>query len=388
MKRLAMSCALFALLCAPAFAVAASSLPNVDRAALGAAGGRVAVVWNGTLFTMAARDGVLHRVAVTPAAGQAIADLRWAGRGSRLKFTVGDVAWTVNADGSAPHRVPSVCGGAQYPCIAVLSPDRKAYAYVATPPFPQNAKAVWSDALFTVHPPARPVRRYVAHGAGISLIGWYRGTTGLLFWPDPNHSASIAADGLDLVALPQKGKLTRLVTMVPHREWLAFDAARDSVLAVAGQFRMAWTSKKLERCNLTVLRCNPLPLPKGYVTLDPAWSPVSDRIAYVRARDHGVADGFDGDAPLRAWLHTRVLYLDDAHGRHPRPLPQAGTNVYAPAFRHDGSALTFVRDDALWLLALGGGAPQRIVGPFPNPPAAIGDHGETFWSGYVAWSPR
>ena len=45
-------------------------------------------------------------------------------------------------------------------------------------------------------------------------------------------------------------------------------------------------------------------------------------------------------------------------------------------------------DDALWLLDTHGGAPARIVGPFPGTPDLFGFYGHASWPIAAAWNRR
>jgi hypothetical protein len=54
----------------------------------------------------------------------------------------------------------------------------------------------------------------------------------------------------------------------------------------------------------------------------------------------------------------------------------------------DGHHLLYIRDDALWLIDTHGGAPSRIVGPFPGTPDLFGYYGHASWPIVTAWNRR
>jgi len=329
-------------------------------------------------------------------------DGREAHRVAGLPPTAGAFSWSPTADtlavGTGPgapramslwlagpaeraHRLSAGMAGA-------WSPDGTVLAYAATRPFtsPQGR----SDALYTV-PVAGDVARgrYVSKDNGISVVGWWPDGKGLVFFVDPLHSASLAADGLDLYSLALDPRIgaPRLLTMaLPHMAWLAPSPSGHDLLLVAGAGREVWTGKALAVCNVRAAACRTLDQPPRVVSLDPTWSASGARIAYVRARDEGSIGGFGSSRGLLAWVGTRTLWVADANGGGARRLTAAGTGIYDPQWSRDGSHVLYLRDDALWLIPTGGADPTRIVGPFPGPFDLTGYYGYVSWAGVFAWS--
>ncbi len=93
-----------------------------------------------------------------------------------------------------------------------------------------------------------------------------------------------------------------------------------------------------------------------------AVSPAGDRLAFCRA-----AAGLD---PAESSLPVpSSLWVMDADGDNPRPLPQAGINCADPAFSQDGATLAFTVDETgalpaqrtIFTVPAGGGTPTRLI---------------------------
>ncbi|MGH2411782.1 MAG: biopolymer transporter Tol, partial [Chloroflexota bacterium] len=110
-------------------------------------------------------------------------------------------------------------------------------------------------------------------------------------------------------------------------------------------------------------------------------------IAYVLARDAGNVGGFGSAQANAAWVHTRVLWVADPTGAPAHALTAAGSGIYQPMWSRDSRSLFYVRDNTLWRVGAGGGAPIKVVGPFPTAPQfyPFGYYGHLSWSGQVAW---
>jgi dipeptidyl aminopeptidase/acylaminoacyl peptidase len=407
-------------------ATAPSGRPLVNVAAFRGQG-HLAFLWNNALYVLDGTAGVLRQLT---AGGQAPI-FAWSPDGRWLAYGTGNgEAWLARADGSVRHRVAAlpapVASFAWLPSRDVLSislggntpaaqhlwlvtpagrvsevaaatswglwsPDGKTLAYAVTLPFDGHPETR-SDALDTV--PAgggHPTRRFFGRHEGIVLAGWWPDGKGLLFWRDPWHSASLAADGLGLFSLPLGGTPRLLVTALTYADWMAPAPSGRDLLLVAGGEREAWHNKRLVRCDVETAICHALPQRPGFVALDPAWAPRGNHIAFVQARDRGSAidaAGFRTTQALLAWVHSHTLWVADANGAAAHPLPAAGTGVYQPQWSADGHHLLYIRDDALWLVATHGGAPARIVGPFPGTPDLFGFYGHASWPIVTAWNRR
>lgn len=415
--------------------------PEVDVAAFRGLG-RLAFVWNGRLYLLDGGAGIARALAEEgQATGPAWSpDGRWlaylavtdeAGRSGRLTLVRLEDALTLEVAGlpgpvepgafawSPAGNVLAVAPGGSPDSggLWLVEPDRggtarlaaapdarvwsfawapggDALAYVVTLPFERPETR--SDALLTValdegtgsqgEAPTEPAARYVAPQSGIELAGWWPDGRGLVFWEIPQHSMSLSADGAPLMTLPlDAGEPTTLARMLTYPEWLSWSPGGDRLLLVSGGGRAAWWPKVLAVCEVAAGTCRDLPQPPGMVSLDPAWSPAGDAIAFVRA--DLLEELLDG--PALDWESSRALWLAAPDGTGAREVEAAGSGVHHPVWSGDGSHLLFVRDEALWLLDVAALRVTRLVGSPAEPARLFRYYGHVAWSGNLAWySPR
>lgn len=109
--------------------------------------------------------------------------------------------------------------------------------------------------------------------------------------------------------------------------------------------------------------CDTLPQPDDAVSLDAAWSPAGERIAFVRAprerKNGGLAEG---------WISGRRLWLAAPDGSGAQDV--AGGGVFGPVWDRAGRLL-FVGDSALELGDTSAKPPVKVVSPFPAPDGDI-----------------
>jgi TolB protein len=335
-----------------------------------------------SLWLARAIGGQARQVHGLPAAVSSIA---WSPRTDTLAVVVAATApaqsaanglWLVTAAGSAQHLVRGTIDSMAW------APDGHVLAYSL-----EQGAPSYGDALYTR--PAtggQPTRRFLIRNAGIQLAGWWPDDSGVVFWRDPVHSASLAADGMGLYTLRLGGTPHLLTTTLGNPQWLSWAPSGHQVLVVAGAGREVWHDKALTTCDALAGTCHVLPPPAGSVALDPAWAPDGAQIAYVVARDAGAVGGL-GTTQQSAWVRTRTLWIAAPSGAGARPITAAGQAISQPMWSRDGTRLLYVRDNALWLVNTRGGAPVRVVGPFPQMPggAPAGSYGALPWSGMFAW---
>jgi hypothetical protein len=123
--------------------------------------------------------------------------------------------------------------------------------------------------------------------------------------------------------------------------------------------------------------------PGSGVSLDPAWSPTTPLLAYVKA-----PYTFD---PARAWYEAHEVFLWNPRSGSTRRLADvSGASV--PTWSRDGSHLLYVSGDGLWLAPVGrGGKAVAIEYPlFPHQQwnttsATISYFGQIDWTGQFSW---
>lgn len=334
------------------------------------------------LYVTHADGGQLHAIGGLPASVQAFV---WS--------PVADVLAVIPGPAAGPAGglwLATPTGGAREVAVAATSvrwsPDGKNLAYSLTLPFhdPQTR----SDALYTMPVGGVPARRFVATGSGITVAGWGPDGVSLLYWVDPQHSSSLAADGSQLFVLPLRtGSLpSQLATMLAYPDWLSWAPMDRRVALVRGDGRESWRHKTIVLCDSSVGPCRALAPRPGMVEIDPSWSPRGDRIAFVMARDVGAAAaGMPG--PLTgSWTQTRTLWIAHPDGTGLYHVRAAGHGVYAPQWSRDGRYLLYVRDNAVWLIDAAGRTAVRVVSPLIPSTAAPADYyGHIAWSSVLAW---
>jgi hypothetical protein len=193
------------------------------------------------------------------------------------------------------------------------------------------------------------------------LAGWW-GPRHLLYWIDPDMSASLAADGMQLVDLDlQTGRIHSLGEMLGYQDWLATSGHR--LLMVQGSGRSAFLGKHLQLCSLGGA-CRSIPgIPRADLSFDPSWSPDGRHLAFIVARSWKTS-GFMSGARYRNWLDSFVLWIanGDGSGAHPLVLRCHGLQCVRgalhgilhgaadPQWTRDSSGLLFERNGSLWLV--------------------------------------
>jgi Tol biopolymer transport system component len=228
--------------------------------------------------------------------------------------------------------------------------------------------------------PAAVVRTWA--GGLLELAGWWPDGSGLLYWPDSQGSASLAADGLplDSIQLGSSAPRTLVANMLVHGSWLAFAPGGRELAVVSGGNREIWLGgKAITICGQST-GCKQVLQPSGTVSMQPGWSPAG-RLTFARGSASGPF-GPNGRADfspawVTRWEATQQLWsaADDGAGQ----LRIAGTGAGAldPIWAKNG-ALLFVRDSWLWVLPAGSHSAERVAGP-------LNDITGTTFYGYVPY---
>lgn len=315
---------------------------------------------------------------VQPVAGVGNGGFVWSPAGATLAVTPATGGLWLVQPGGAPQQILTTQSGIS----AAWAPDGQSLAYAITLPFTQPEDR--DDSLFTVPVSGgKPTQQFISPRSGIQWFTWTPDGTGVLFWQDPVHSASLAADGVPLLRLPLPGSDARkLAVTLTRPEWLSWAPDGQRLALVEGSGRELWRGKSVSICTPAQEHCQPLLRADDGVSLDPAWSPAGGQITFVRADALNQAPG---DARTGgAWAASRTLWLAGADGQGTRALTAAGTGVYAPAWAKDGRHLLFVRENALWLIDTEKGAPVRLL-DFPPSTAQNAFYGSISYGQAYAW---
>ncbi len=253
--------------------------------------------------------------------------------------------------------------------VDAWSPDGSAFAYVATsltgtldtanasgPTTSMWRAAADGSATKQLFNPGTPAPY------GIVLAGWYNNH--ILFWSDPQFSASLLADGVPLHAIPAQGGTDREIVpwMLAHPDFLAISPDGTRLAATEGGNRQTWTNKHIVTVDMasgtrTQITGN------AVAAFSPAWSPNGQQLAYVAGPDVG---SVGGGAAAQQGIEQRHIWVMDADGMHKQQIT-ADDAFYdeRPRWTADGTHVLFVRVDAqnqpsLWMARPDGSGLEQI----------------------------
>lgn len=248
-----------------------------------------------------------------------------------------------------------------------------------------------SDVLFvdSLQPHSSPKPLVSAARAGIQLAG-IAGKQ-VLYWVEPQHSESIAADGMVLYRIRANGgRPQSLATTLGYPSWLSAANTSSSLYAVVGGPRLAWTGKTLRRYDLATGTSRWIAGNTAWVALDPAADPATGRLAFVRAANLSIKTwGFSSPGPLETWVASRTLWVTRPGGIAPKPVAAAGYGIYRPEWTAHPDVILYAKGRGLWLVNMSAGQPIQVVcnvlGSTEND--QFGFYGHRFLANEYAWVP-
>lgn len=297
--------------------------------------------------------------------------------------------WT-DVPGAAPTYVAEVGPG---PGDLAWTPDGTRLAFDDAVPVTRSPTGRPTSSLSTVAlAGGTPQTAYqLTDGSSLRLAGWWPGGGGLLFWIDPDNSASLAETGLLLYGLAAGSSVPiQLARSLVGQQWLAPAPTGSTLAVVAGGGRTLWSpGRVVDRCDVPSGACQPAPIGQGTVGLAPAWTPSGGLLYAVSAASTGQGELPDAYYP-GSMAHqdaTSALWYLAPGAVTAQPLTQAGNAVVADQVGATGDAMLVVRDDALWLTSLTSSSPAtRIATPLYSSAGPSGYYAEVDWIGTFAWS--
>ncbi len=272
--------------------------------------------------------------------------------------------------------------------IASVTAGYGLVAYSVVHPMPSKYPGNATDVLYVVHlrPHSFPKPLLSTWDSGIQLAG-IAGNY-ILYWVDPQHSASIAADGMVLYSVRSTGgRAQTLTTTLGYPSWLSFSSP-DTLYAVAGGLRIVWARKTLRRYSLATGKYSLIAGNSAKVALDPAADPATSRIAFVAAANLGVKTwGFSSPAPLEKWVASRTLWVTKPGGASPQPVAAAGYGVYHPTWTANPNVILYAKASGLWLVNLSTGHTVEVVSGLPGSSEddQFGFYGHRFMADEYSW---
>jgi hypothetical protein len=160
--------------------------------------------------------------------------------------------------------------------------------------------------------------------------------------------------------------------------------------------KFVWYAKAVTTCSLPSASCTAVPMPRGDVSLDPAWSPEGSALAYVTAPEStlGVPSGPPRYAPyedlfswpqVAPWYDKRTLWILASGSASPQQVASVH-GASDPVWSSSGTSLLYVSHRELWLLPTLAAAPVRVA-PLDTSSGEGGRYvfGYADWTGSFTW---
>jgi dipeptidyl aminopeptidase/acylaminoacyl peptidase len=216
----------------------------------------------------------------------------------------------------------------------------------------------------------------------------------ILFWEDPDFSASAIADGLELFRVSADGGSAKSmgVSTLVHNDMLSLSPDGTRVAITAGSGREEWERKRIAVIDLNTAALSRLTDDRT-VAVCPSWCPRGDRIAFAAAPEPDAGAGVGGGEPARRLLEKRRIYMSGTSATSvPRQLTSdALYRDEEPMWSADGRHILFGRIDrgnnqTLWLMEAENPSPIQVAGPLHTSTWLPGLHEAWFgFYGYIDW---
>ncbi|SFU51261.1 TolB family protein [Alicyclobacillus macrosporangiidus] len=277
-------------------------------------------------------------------------------------YTDGTAAVYAVSPAGPPHQLPvSTAPGATLQQV-VPNPRDGRLALLETVPDPDGQAIDRHDELLLWDPNGArtTVLQTAGKGDGFLLGPWTADGQALFYWPDPLHSASLAADGLSLHRVDTAGHDQVVTDALPGSGAIAPTAGSQAAIQT-GAGRTLWNAPKQVQWwdgqRLTPVSPNP-----GHTQLWPTVSRDGKTVAFVEgpatapASQNPSADGVS----LAWWAKTSLVAVDlERHQRH--VLVAAGGDPVQARFTPDGRVLYADRTGLAWVAPSGQAPPRRVL---------------------------
>ena len=213
---------------------------------------------------------------------------------------------------------------------------------------------------------------------------WSRTGDFVVFWQDPDFSASAIADGLELFRIPANGGKAQSLGVSTFVRADAFSLGGKLAVSTGGG-RDAWEEKRIAVIDLETAAVSYL-TDTNIAAVCPAWSPDGTSLAYSAAPGPGAVNSVGGGEEARRLLSRRSIWRGG--------VKLTGDSRYRdeePMWSADGQQILFCRMSrdnrkTLWLMGADGSNAMQVAGPLYMDPGVLGV--DDSWFGYygsIAW---
>ena len=222
---------------------------------------------------------------------------------------------------------------------------------------------------------------------------WSRSGRHVVFWEDPDYSASAIADGLELFRIPVGGGSPQSlgVSTFVRNDMLSLLPSQDILAVSTGGGRNEWEEKRIASIDVETAAMSFL-TENNMAAVCPAWAPGGNAIAYSAAPCPTAGSGIGGGEQARHLLAKRRIWVMDVEGTYaPRRLTSDPKyRDEEPMWSADGKHILFCRiandnSETLWLMGADGTDAVQVARLCIDP----GSPGveDSWWGyyGYIDW---
>lgn len=213
---------------------------------------------------------------------------------------------------------------------------------------------------------------------GIILGPWAADGKSVFWWPNPEHSASLAADGLTLTQTDLHGRSHRMATTLVdtgvlypqliYHTVVPFGAG-DAVVQVGG-YREVFRNKRVGLYQAGRLQM--LPNQPGKVQLSPDTNGDGSIVAFTAAPE--LSGYWGSDARFQTWVNQFNLYVYDVRTRQLKQVTAAGKGVQTPLLTADGKNILFIRQNHVMEIPSDGHGHPATVSTLPKGLLQVADY--------------